>query len=227
MVAVIKKYKYIITLILIVLITLITTIGKYILNKQKYNLSIEDEIKISETNELLKKEENDVIKMCTVDIKGAINKPGIYTTECSKHIHDIIVLAEGLTENANTSTINLAKKINDEMVIIIYTNEEINDSKNSINIEKTVDNECICPTINNDAYVTNNRSSNNLLKELININKATIDELKRLPGIGDAKAKAIIKYRENSGYFKNIEEIKNVNGIGEKLYAEIAAFITA
>ena len=61
---------------------------------------------------------------------------------------------------------------------------------------------------------------------LININRATTEELETIPGIGAAKAKAIINYRENNGNFKTIDEVQNVDGIGSKLYEEIKAYIT-
>ena len=208
----IKNYKYIISIILIMLIMMAIIIVKHNLNQNKYDLIIEND------QEIINNEESEIIDnaMCTVDIKGAINKPGIYTIACNKYVNDVIKLAEGLMENADTSTINLAKKIADEMVIIIYTKEEINN-----NLIKSIDNECVCPIIKNDAYVTNETSS-----KLININKATIDELETLPGIGIAKAKTIVEYRNNFGNFKSIEDIKNVSGIGEKLYEKIKAFIT-
>ena len=61
---------------------------------------------------------------------------------------------------------------------------------------------------------------------LINLNTATLQQLTTLPKIGDAKAKAIIEYREKTGGFKSIEEIKNISGIGESLYETIKEYIT-
>lgn len=60
----------------------------------------------------------------------------------------------------------------------------------------------------------------------VNINSATLEELKTLKGIGDSKANSIIEYRENSGSFKNIEDIKNVDGIGEKVFEKIKDSLT-
>lgn len=60
----------------------------------------------------------------------------------------------------------------------------------------------------------------------ININNATEDELYKLPGIGKNYAKKIIDYRNEKGKFKKIEDIKNVDGIGEKKYQKIKNFIT-
>jgi competence protein ComEA len=56
----------------------------------------------------------------------------------------------------------------------------------------------------------------------VNINTATVGELEALPGIGPAKAEAIVKYRETNGKFKSAEELKNVQGIGDKVFAQIS-----
>ena len=59
----------------------------------------------------------------------------------------------------------------------------------------------------------------------ININTATVTELEALPGIGPAKAEAIVKYREEKGNFKSAEDLKNVQGIGDKMYEKISSEI--
>jgi competence protein ComEA len=56
----------------------------------------------------------------------------------------------------------------------------------------------------------------------VNLNTASVDELKELKGIGPAKAEAIVKYREEHGNFKSTEDIIAVKGIGEKLYTKIS-----
>lgn len=207
----IRKNLYRITIFLIMLITIIVLVIKIKLDKNKYeNIEPADIVIEKENNE-------EIIKECTVDIKGAINSPGVYVTNCNSYVYDIIKLAEGLTESADTSNTNLAKKIKDEMVIIIYTKEEI------ANMKKVTNNECICPEITSDVSINNQNETNT---NLININTATLDELKNLPGIGESKAKAIIEYRSKVGNFKDINDIKNVSGIGENLYEQIKAFIT-
>ncbi|HBI14593.1 MAG TPA: competence protein ComE [Desulfobulbaceae bacterium] len=59
----------------------------------------------------------------------------------------------------------------------------------------------------------------------VNINSATVAELEALPGVGQAKAEAIVKYREEKGKFKSAEDLKNVQGIGDKLYEKISSEI--
>ena len=103
----IRKNLYRITIFLIMLITIIVLVIKIKLDKNKYeNIEPVDIVLEKETS----KEE---IKECTVDIKGAINSPGVYVTNCNSYVYDIIKLAEGLTESADTSNTNLAKKIKD------------------------------------------------------------------------------------------------------------------
>ena len=66
----------------------------------------------------------------------------------------------------------------------------------------------------------------NILPQIINVNTAAPAELERLPGIGPVLAEEIILYRQRSGGFKNIEEIKNVKGIGDKKFEKIKDLIS-
>ena len=163
-----------------------------------------------------------------VDIKGQVNNPGIYSLKEGSRVIDVIEASGGLTENANTTVINLSKKIEDEMVIIIYSNEEVNNFSKTKEIEKQVIENCTKKddnSLQNDACInTSNEESNNNNK-MININSATQEELMTLPGIGESKAKDIITYRTEKP-FTSIEDIKNVPGIGESLFAKIKEIIT-
>lgn len=126
-----------------------------------------------------------------VEIKGEVNKTGIYSVGSETRVNDVIILAGGLTINADTTNINLAEKVEDGMVIFIPSKK-----------------------------IEENEST------LININTATKEELMKLNGIGEAKAQAIITYRNNNNGFKNIEELVKVNGISEKIYLSIKDKIT-
>lgn len=200
---------------IIILCTIIVVLGGIIFILYKNNSSSKEEIvDIFEEPEEIKQEESNSKKVI-VDIKGMINNPGVYEVDSNLRVNDVIELAGGLKEGADTSNINLAKLVSDEMTIIIYSTEEV--------LEKFKQEVCICncPYIQNDACINSNNNSN-----LININTAGIEELTTLTGIGDVKAEAIIKYRSEVGKFKTKEELLNVEGIGEALFEKIKDNIT-
>ena len=136
-------------------------------------------------------------KKIVVEIRGEIKKPDVYTLNENSIVKDIIEMAGGLTENADLSNVNRAKKLQDhELVCIASKNESASASQNE-------------------------SQNNNIENKKININTATLEELKTIKGIGDAKAKSIIEYRDKNGGFKKIEDIKNITGIGEKMFEKI------
>ena len=230
----IKKYKYLITIILILSIIVLGIIIKINLDKNK-ELNIDNEIFSYEKEEDVKEK----ISEYKVDIKGAIANPGVYIGNDNTRVIDVIDMAGGLLENSNITVINLSKKVFDEMVIIIYTKEEVEKMLNGeeINYDNIItDKEILFPNIKNDAVIEEetNTSNNESTKEeskteeisIVNINTASIEELDSLPGIGSSKAQNIIDYRNINGKFGSIEEILNVNGIGTAIYEQIKTYIT-
>lgn len=234
----IRKNIKIISIIVILLFIVFLVILKIYLNN---NINVEEEL-VVEQNKIEKKEEefsdkNEVvIKKIFVDIKGAIKKPGVYEIEENKKVIDVVNMAGGLTNEADTSMINLAKQLKNEMVIIIYTKEEVRKYSTKEEIIKVIDKECVCPEIKNDACINdkdnsikkedNDDTGNDSSNKKINLNSATLEELQTLTGVGESKAKSIIEYREKNGNFKNIEDVKNVSGIGDALYEKIKNNIT-
>ena len=205
-----------------------------LLKKEENNLEINNNSDTSKDNYSSKQaslEENKESKVAKyyIDIKGFVKKPGVYEVTADNIVNDCIKLAGGLLKNADTTTINLSKKVSSEMVIYIPKKEEV--IKTTTNTTVTKDQE-----IPNDAVASDNNKSNSSISKdnntqtpnrtLVNINTATIQELTTLSGIGDAKAQDIIDYRTLNGNFKTIEDIKNVSGIGEALYAKIKDYIT-
>ena len=182
-----------------------------------------------------KQDIKDDLSTVFVDVKGAVNSPGVYELDEGKRVIDAINLAGGLTDKADTININLSKKLTDEMYIIIYTKDEIYNYKQnneSVNDIKCASMECVCPDVSNDACInsasTGNSSSssedgNKVTDDdsKVSINNATKEELMKLEGIGEVKAEAIIKYRQENGSFKSVEELKNVSGIGDAVYDKI------
>lgn len=192
---------------------------------------------IANTSKEEGKEEEEPQKI-HVDIKGAIKTPGVYEVEEGTIVSDVITLAGGFNEDADQESINLSKKVSDEMVIYIYTTKEVksNDIKksssttskscnsSSYNIKDCVEKkETIIIPGENNTEITNEESS---IPQIININTANKTELMSLNGIGEVKAEAIINYRNTNGNFKSIEEIGNVKGIGDAIFAKIKDYIT-
>lgn len=182
-----------------------------------------------ETLFIEKKEEFKSEKKIKIDIKGAVVTPGVYLLKKEARVEDAIKESGGLREDADTNYINLSKKVKDEMVIIIYTKEEIGKMVEGNQTIKYIDKECICPVKQNDACLDSNKITNQKEEKKetgpININTASLDILQTLTGIGEAKAKLIIKYREQTP-FTQIEEIKNVKGIGDSIFEKIKNHIT-
>ena len=156
-----------------------------------------------------------------VDVKGAVKKAGVYEVKEGDRVIDAITLAGGLAKNANTGNINLSKRLESEMVVYVYTNNEVKQGS----VKSSCDTECNCEGLEiNNCIESSNESTNK--GNLININKATKEELMTLSGVGESKAEAIISYREENGSFKSIEDIKNVTGIGDAMFEKIKGSIT-
>lgn len=181
----------------------------------------------NETNVLAKedlKEETNTetsVKEIVVDVKGSVKKPGVYKIKENSRVTDAIDAAGGLSKNANTRFINLSKLLSDGDVVVIYSNEEIEDVKKEDKI--VVETPCICEEVKNDACYKEETANTN---GKININTATINELMTLTGIGESKAKLIIEYRTQNGNFKDIKDIMKVKGISETLFSKFKENIT-
>ena len=199
--------------VLCMLILLALSAYYFLANQQEEIEPLVDEDVVFEENN--DNQEYDII----VDIKGYVNKPGVYSfkKDDNARINDLIIKAGGLAKDADTSTINLSKRLEDEMIIIIYSKTEIaNYTKTQDDIAKKLE---ICENkLKNDACIKEEVKTTNK----ININEAGINELN---GIGKAKAEAIIEYRKKSK-FKSIDDIKKVEGIGESVFASIKEDIT-
>ncbi|WP_252246604.1 helix-hairpin-helix domain-containing protein [Clostridium sp. ZBS4] len=194
-----KKIGIIAILVIILVVCLFTYIksGKDKLVKND-NASIfveEENQNINEDEKIEKLKEKNIV----VEIKGEVKKPDVYQLNNESIVKDVIEIAGGLTEEADISNINRAQKLKNHELIYIHNKSEVKD---------------------NVSYAQNTvTTSNNSGK--ININCAQLEELKNLNGIGEAKAKRIIEYRENIGAFNSIEDIKNIDGIGEKSFEKL------
>ncbi|TDM02861.1 hypothetical protein ERX37_01875 [Macrococcus hajekii] len=164
------------------------------LSEQKDKLEISTEV----TTEVPAKKE------MIVDVKGAVKHGGVYRTDQSKRVVDIIDLAEPLS-NADMEAVNLSMQLTDQMVIYVPYKGEVKEEKFEMYGQTT----------------TKNDSEG----QVVNINTATESELQNIPGIGPKKAADILMYREQHNGFKSKEEIKEIKGIGDKTYMTLEPFI--
>ncbi len=155
-------------------------------------------------------EEPAVIK---VDVKGAVQTPGVYMAEPGDRVIDLIAAAGDFTKNADLDKVNLAQLVEDQMVIYVpRVGEEEVEVAGTLSAPGTGAN-----------GAENATSSNN---SQVNLNTATQTELETLTGIGPSKALAIIEYRETTGKFQQIEDLKNIPGIGDKTFEKLQDSIT-
>ena len=218
------RYRKQIILGISLVIVLATTISSIIYFYEPKKEKKIEKVAVEKIKKETKKEDTE--KLYMVDIKGEVISPGIYELPSTSRVIDVINKAGGLTDIADTSVINLSKKIEDEMVIIIYSEYEVNNWLTTKQEEDYLQEKCQNSEdskIENDACISDNVIENN--ETLININTATKEELMTLSGIGETKALAIISYREKTP-FTSIEDIKNVSGIGDSTYNEIKDYIT-
>ena len=140
--------------------------------------------------------------LITVDVKGAVKTPGIYDLPVGSRINDAVQKAGGLTDNADNKSINLAQKISDEALVYVPTKEE---------------------AISQDIH---SNASNTKENKKVNLNKASLEELKQVKGLGAKRAQDIIDHRESNGKFKSVDELKKVSGIGAKTIEKLKEYVT-
>ena len=212
--------KYLFNIIIIILFCLLSYFVIYRLNN--INKKIDNKVVLNKQEK--EENKNDSVEYVIVDIKGEVTTPGVYELIKGSRVIDVINEAQGLTSNANTRYINLSKILEDGDAIVIYSNDEIENASKEEKIEVTTP--CVCEDVNSACIENNTNKEKNQTSEKININTATQEELTSLSGIGESKAKSIIKYREENGNFKSIEDIMKVSGISENLFAKIKENIT-
>lgn len=196
-------------------------------NKEK-NVLLVEKSKSKKVEKVSKEDDTD--EYLKVDIKGEIKNPGIYSLKVGSRVDDVIREAGGLLDNADTTVINLSKKIKDEMVIIVYSKSQVEDFSRTREIENKVVSSCISSvdgSIKNDACIdSDSDSSDGMTLAKVSINTASVEEFMSLSGIGEGKAQKIVKYREENGPFLSIEDLKKVGGIGDSIYDKIKENLT-
>lgn len=182
--------------------------------------------KESDTPLLVEKKEEEIVveahPSIWIDIKGAVQKPGVYEVEEGIRVAEVIEKAGGFLKGANTDFLNMSRKVEDGDVIWIYTEKEIEEFREGKTKIEYIESACHCPDVQNSACISNTEEKQ---EGKVNINTATKEELMTLSGIGAAKALAIIEYRKTNP-FQKIEDIQKVSGIGESVYEKIKDSIT-
>ena len=157
--------------------------------------------KVVKTEEKEESPEQDLI---TVDVKGAVKSPGIYDLPVGSRVHDAVQKAGGLTDEADSKSLNLAQKISDEALVYVPTKGEEAASQQAAS--------GTTPSTSKDKKV--------------NLNKASLEELKQVKGLGGKRAQDIIDHREANGKFKSVDELKKVSGIGAKTIEKLKDYVT-
>ena len=157
----------------------------------------------SSTEKEVKEEplEQDLI---TVDVKGAVKSPGIYDLPVGSRVNDAVQKAGGLTEQADSKELNLAQKVSDEALVYVPTKGEESASQQA------------------GSGVASSTSK----EKKVNLNKASLEELKQVKGLGGKRAQDIIDHREANGKFKSVDELKKVSGIGTKTIEKLKDYVT-
>lgn len=181
--------------------------GAYLLYSQQ--VTEDTEQMQMDLNDILNETEKEVAKLeiidespqiIVVDLKGAVTKPGVYKMDDGTRVIDVIKKAGGFREDADQKHVNLALYLQDEMVIYIPINGE-------------------------EDFLLEQQTQAGENKNKINLNKATSDELQKIPGVGPSKAAQILAYREQNGQFKMIEDLMDVTGIGDKSFGKMKEYI--
>lgn len=142
--------------------------------------------------------------LITVDVKGAVKAPGIYDLPVGSRVNDAVQKAGGLTEQADSKSLNLAQKVSDEALVYVPSKgEEVAGQQ-----------------------AGSGAPSSTSKDKKVNLNKASLEELKQVKGLGGKRAQDIIDHREANGKFKSVDELKKVSGIGAKTIEKLKDYVT-
>lgn len=192
---------------MVILITLLVGIYLMVNKEPQVDTTMWEETSLNTTTEVATDATKERAEtMIYVDIKGAVKVPGIYQLKNQQRIWDALALAGGVSEEADTTQVNYAQKVKDQMIIYV--------PKKGEPVPQSLE------TLQESAPAQQNQ------EEKINLNTATEAELQTISGIGAKKAQEIIRFRDEQGPFKTVEELKNVPGIGEKTVERLKDMLT-
>ena len=161
---------------------------------------------VSKDSSTEKEEKDESVEqdLITVDVKGAVKSPGIYDLPVGSRVNDAVQKAGGLTEQADSKSLNLAQKVSDEALVYVPTKGEELASQQA----------------------GSGAPSSTSKDKKVNLNKASLEELKQVKGLGGKRAQDIIDHRETNGKFKSVDELKKVSGIGAKTIEKLKDYVT-
>lgn len=142
--------------------------------------------------------------VCFVHVCGQVNHPGVYELAEGQRVFDAIESAGGFTETAATDYLNLAEPVRDGMKLVVPDQKDVPKQ------------------VFSDGTAGEGASE----EKLLDLNTATKEELMTLPGIGEAKAADLIRYRETHGRFQKIEDVMKISGIKEAAFEKIKERVT-
>ena len=204
----IKKY-----ILIAIMVVATAIIGYYVYGKNSKNEEYIANEEMIANEDITTDDKSKIV----VHITGAVQKEGIVTLDENSRVADAIDAAGGLKEDADMSRINLAYILEDGVKIVIPSvndKDEENNEKNSVETTEDVE---VVETIPGSSLKSGT--------EMININKASQTELEELPGIGPSIALKIINYRNENGKFTTIEDLKKISGIGDNKFENIKNLI--
>jgi len=138
-----------------------------------------------------------------VYVTGAVLHSAVYALPEGSIVRDAVAAAGGATSDADLIAVNLAAQLDDGEQVTVPV--------------KSAD---------GASTVVSSTSPSSSVHARISINHGTLADLDTLPGIGPAKAQAILDYRAQHGSFKRLEDLQNVKGIGTKTYEDLKSLIT-
>jgi competence protein ComEA len=158
-----------------------------------------------------------------VSIAGAVATPGLYELAGGSRVQHVLDAAGGVLPEADLAAVNPAVRLQDGEQIVIPAIADADPAVDQVAVSPTSPAEpmAISPAgsgADNGAAASNGTGR-------IDINSASQTELEQLPGIGPAKAEAIVAYREENGPFLTVDELANVEGISEEMVADLSPYI--